>query len=414
MVRVRTTFAAIAASAALAGAASVAAQVGSSCPLPLSQQLDSIRAFKPIASFLTSEPRCVNCHGGVNPFIDGIGSDPEDATAPSSLAAHGGGRIQRERPRAADDTPLIEDCRDCHNHLEPRRDGSPSLWTTAPSFLSFVNKDAAALCRQIKRATGTHDHFLGHLRDDNGGNQFARAAFAGDRALDPEIFDLRDVPSLTHAQLMRLAEQWVEDMGGSFRGDERCGCEVELEGTFSQTQSAPLTAAIGTITHNYTVTGRLVWKRRQEAGEENVPMSPSFGTDTVSWFLRPKAGEIAVEVNNESRGVGGGQCTVTGMQTFRFEQLPAAALQHLWLELAEDGRYKLSLGVISRYLLTPVELVCQVAGRKVRSTEMWDTAVAIGVQQGTVGEEGLVGRLDPPVRLGAATINGQWSFATIR
>jgi hypothetical protein len=143
-------------------------------------------------------------------------------------------------------------------------------------------------------------------------------------------------------------------------------------------------------------------------------MLPSFGTDTLSWILRPSAGEITVEINNESRGIGGGVCTVSGSRTKQIAQLPEDARQYLWLELAEDGRYKLSLGVGSRYLLTPVEVVCRVAGRDVRSSEMWETAVMIGLQQGAVGQNGIEGRLEPPLRLGAATITGEWSFETRR
>src|SRR6188508_1782576 len=78
------------------------AQDKAACPLDFKQQTDSIRAFEPIASFLTREPRCANCHGGVNPFIEGTGPDPEDENVPASTTAHGGGRIQRQRDRAPD------------------------------------------------------------------------------------------------------------------------------------------------------------------------------------------------------------------------------------------------------------------------------------------------------------------------
>lgn len=415
----RVTFAVLAAFAGAATAPDAGAQAGSSCPLPLNRQIESIRAFKPIASFLTSEPRCFNCHGGVNPFIDGIGADPQDAEAPPSLSPHAGGRVRRQRDTAADGTVLIEgECRDCHNNMAPRLDGGPSLWMTAPSFLSFLGKDAPTLCKQIKRATGTAEHFRGHIENDNGGHQFALAAFAGDRALDPDVYPEtvpRQPPSIPHSELIRIAGAWVDALGGSFQGDERCGCEVELDGTFSQQHTSSQTAGIGTIAQNYTIDGRLVWTP-QQADEENPSMLPSFGPDTHSSFLRPSAGEITVQIDNESRGIGGGVCTVTGSGTYRVEQLSDEARQHLWLELADDGRYKLSLGVISRYLLTPVELVCRFAGlgRETRSTDRWDTPVMIGVQQGTVGQNGIEGRLDPPLRLGPGTVTGEWSFGARR
>src|SRR5205085_6155532 len=40
------------------------------CPLSESQSEKSIDAFAKIVPTLTQEPRCVNCHGGVNPFMD--------------------------------------------------------------------------------------------------------------------------------------------------------------------------------------------------------------------------------------------------------------------------------------------------------------------------------------------------------
>ena len=208
-------------------------QRSAACPLTDAQTTKSVDAFAKIADFLTSEPRCVNCHGGVNPFIKGTGldagDDPNDPT-PASKVAHGGGLIVRQREKAADGTLLMEgECLDCHNNMVPRRDGSKSRWTMAPNFLSFVDKDATTLCRQIKRSTGTADHFLGHLRDDNGGNAFGPTAFKGDRGLDPDRFDdiQPEPPSISHAALMQLAQNWVTAMGGSFKGDESCGCEFK-------------------------------------------------------------------------------------------------------------------------------------------------------------------------------------------
>ena len=202
------------------------------CPLTDAQAARSIDAFARIAAFLTTEPRCVNCHGGVNPFIKGTGLDPDDDLdnpTPASKVTHGGGAVRRQRETAPDGTRLMEgECMDCHNNMVRKRDGSPSRWTLAPTFLSFVDKDATTLCRQIKRAAGNADHFLGHLKDDNGGNTFALTAFKGDRGLDPDQFEFMkpDPPKISHAALMQLGQNWVTAMGGSFKGDESCGCEL--------------------------------------------------------------------------------------------------------------------------------------------------------------------------------------------
>ena len=202
---------------------------GQSCPLTDTQSRNAIDAFAPIAKFLSNEPRCANCHGGVNAFIHGTGLDPNNPFAPPSRVVHGGGFINRQNEKDSEGTQLMEsECQDCHSNMVSKRDGSPSIWTDAPPFLSFVNKDATTLCRQIKRTTHTADRLMSHLEDDEGGNNFAKTAFKGDRGLDPERFDeiVPVKPSLTQDEVKQLAQRWINAMGGKFQGDEGCGCEL--------------------------------------------------------------------------------------------------------------------------------------------------------------------------------------------
>lgn len=398
-----------------AGAA--AAQDKASCPLSFKQQTDSIHAFDPIASFLTREPRCANCHGGVNPFIDGTGSDPEDENAPTSTTAHGGGRIQRQRDRAPDGTLLIEnECLDCHNNLAPRRDGSKSVWMTAPGFLSFVGKDAPTLCRQIKRSTQTAEHFLGHLEDDNGGNNFGGTAFNGDRGLDPEVYDTPPAPpSISHAALMKLGHAWVDAMGGSFQGDETCGCELTLQGEFSQDGATSVTgAAYGVgMNANYRITGRLLWAPRQDS-----PHDGTFG-DVASTILVPRDGEIAVQAVSTGRSIAG-SCKVEGSRKFAIKDLPPGALQYLTLEIAADGRYRLMLGMISMYLQFQATQDCSiraapgfpmpVPGGGKQAVVVNDAGIVIGRQEGQLTDEGVIGRTAAPIVMGVHSFTGSWDF----
>jgi hypothetical protein len=208
------------------------AQASLSCPLPLDQQLDSIKAFEPIAKFVTREPRCFNCHGGVNPHIEGVGSDPEDPQTPVSTVEHGGGRIPHDSRGTG---TVAGGCLECHSNMAHKRDGSKSNWMTAPPVLTFVGKDAPTLCKQFKRATGSAEHFLGHLKDDNGGNNFSGTAFKGGCGLDPVMFrkDLEEEgickpPSIPHGEFERLGAAWIEAMGGEFEGDESCGCVPQV------------------------------------------------------------------------------------------------------------------------------------------------------------------------------------------
>jgi hypothetical protein len=197
-----------------------------SCPLTEEQSKKAVDAFAKVAAFVLTEPRCVNCHGGVNPFIDGIGLNPADPTAPVSLKEHGGGAI----PTSTDGT-IDAGCMKCHHQMAPKRDGSPTLqWFTATNFHSFVDKNATTLCRQFKKSTGSPQEFLGHLTDDNGGNNFAQTAFNGDRGLDEADLEGFSVsiqkPSISKSAFIQLAQNWVNAMGGKFQGDENCGCEL--------------------------------------------------------------------------------------------------------------------------------------------------------------------------------------------
>lgn len=205
-----------------------------SCPLTEAQSQNALTAFGKIADFVLNEPRCVNCHGGVNPHIAGTGLDPDDPNLPASLTKHGGGLVRRD-PEEVKQGIMPVVCMDCHNHMAHKRNGSPSdRWTTAAPFHNFVDKDATTLCRQFKRATVTAQEFLGHVTDDNGGNNFAQTAFNGDRGLDPDLYldpggssyVPPQPPSISHDQFIKLGQDWVNAMGGKFQGDDSCGCEL--------------------------------------------------------------------------------------------------------------------------------------------------------------------------------------------
>src|SRR5262249_30099696 len=75
------------------------------CRLSPAQQVAAVGAFKKMMPVFR-HPRCANCHGGVNPFIEGTGADPKDNAVPASTVAHGGGRIARQDDRAPDGTLL--------------------------------------------------------------------------------------------------------------------------------------------------------------------------------------------------------------------------------------------------------------------------------------------------------------------
>jgi hypothetical protein len=215
---------------------STASAQSKSCPLTEAQSQKAVAAFGKIAGFVLNEPRCVNCHGGVNPHIEGIGLDPEDANLVASLVKHGGGLVRRD-PEDVKKGVIPHTCTDCHNHMANKTDGSPTKqWMTAAPFHNFVDKDATTLCRQFKKSLASAEQFLGHIKDDNGGNNFAQTAFNGDRGLDPDQYLDPDnkgsyvppqPPSITKDVFLKLGQDWINAMGGKFQGDERCGCELK-------------------------------------------------------------------------------------------------------------------------------------------------------------------------------------------
>ena len=191
------------------------------CPLSDSQTQKSIEAFAKIASAIAGEPRCLGCHGRVNPYIDGTGSEPANPAAPPSEFEHGPGKVDHGA-----------DCNECHSNMAKRTcDGKPSNWMTAPDFLAFVGRDAPTICKQIRDILHTGKDFLGHLKDDNGANNFAGTAFNGDRGLDRKMFPEKEVPTekphISKAAFMKLAQDWIDAQGGEFKGDKACGCEPE-------------------------------------------------------------------------------------------------------------------------------------------------------------------------------------------
>jgi hypothetical protein len=187
----------------------------------------------------------------------------------------------------------------------------------------------------------------------------------------------------------------------------------KFEGSFTQTDSADLASGLGGGTEIQKVTGKLVWTP-EEANK--APSAPSFG-DVRSSFFRPTSGEITVDLQYDFKGFGGSACKQQARKSFPIAGLPENLLRFLWIEVAEDGRYKLSLGLPDRVWQVwsmEVESVCtfptgHVSRDRARVNEV---AVQLGVHQGTLkDDQAIVGELPAPIRRGPRIITGNWSFA---
>lgn len=200
------------------------------CPLSDSQIAKAQAAFALMAPTFLQEPRCVNCHGLVNPF------------APDTT--HMGGRYNL--PFTADgklDTQALVNtlCEDCHN--EP--------WIIPNQDDFFTNKDTITLCKHLK-AMG--DAFLPHMEQD----PFAAVGFEGTRGLNGDgqayyeaqsgqPFKPEPPRNITRPAFIKQGHDWVDAMGGKFQGDDECGCvplhyaleideQVIVEGNFNGAQ----------------------------------------------------------------------------------------------------------------------------------------------------------------------------------
>jgi hypothetical protein len=194
----------------------------SECPLSDEQAQKSVEAFNKIAQVFTGEPRCVNCHGAVNPF--GL----------AAFKTHRGGRFSPKMKMAPDpDTgepeisldlaATFQQCPVCH-------DAFPGTWAVAPPNLSFVGKDAFTLCTQQRDRFSDARDFINHIETDaDPSNPFVQEAFTGRMGLNIIGRSLaKKYPAppvgVTHQDLIQMAHDWVDALGGKFQGGRTCGC----------------------------------------------------------------------------------------------------------------------------------------------------------------------------------------------
>jgi cytochrome c553 len=140
------------------------------CPLSDEQAQKSVQAFDKIANAFAKEPRCVNCHGAVDPF------------AADAKETHGGGKLAPtlkkklntttgETESIQDEIATIQQCATCHGAF-------PGIWRLPRPALFFVGKDAFTLCKDERNFFGNSETFINHIEHDvNPDNPFIQEAF---------------------------------------------------------------------------------------------------------------------------------------------------------------------------------------------------------------------------------------------
>ena len=213
------------------------------CPLSPKQEGAAVRAFKKLGP-LFKEPRCLNCHGAVNPFsrtgghgggwIDirkevrdflrrpdardvmlgdlTIGAKFLDATvADLNAIANSAQEItDNEFIRRKAFRPMREACAACHIDawIIPMRDNH------------FVGRSTKEICVHMKTSslTNTPVSFLHHVQSD----ELVVEGFKGRRGLLGSVAPQR--PAMSPDAAARHANDWVAAMNGKFHSPPDCGC----------------------------------------------------------------------------------------------------------------------------------------------------------------------------------------------
>jgi hypothetical protein len=192
--------------------------------------------------------------------------------------------------------------------------------------------------------------------------------------------------------------------------------DAGFEGSFSQTSESSFSAGVYGISggSTYKITGRLVW-----SPDPNSTRAHSFG-DVGSTFYVPTDGEIVVAgAHSEGKSVTG-KCVIEGSKSFPIRSLPPVALEYLVLEVATDGRYRLMLGMISRYLqfngiqqctaqAAPGYPIALPGGGR-QPVTINDAGIQLGRHEGTLVDDSVAGKIETPISDAGRLVTGEWQF----
>jgi hypothetical protein len=172
-----------------------------------------------------------------------------------AIAVHGGGKMDPPAFDPNDGSKMVSsgtDCDSCHDSMAPKRNGGASKWEIPDSDDFFVGQDERGLCEHMKRSFQEAKDFIGHLKDDNGIDNFVGTAFNGNRGLTVSAqdkgFKLEPPVGISHAGLIALGGKWSESTGGEFKGDTDCGCNDDPP-RYAIRLSQSTEIAIATIHH---------------------------------------------------------------------------------------------------------------------------------------------------------------------
>ena len=169
------------------------------------------------------------------------------------------------------------------------------------------------LCNQFKYIEASPEKFIGHMINDNGGDQFVEVAYQGDRSLNATGLEeskdatghemVPEPPRIPHAQLIAYAREWANTVGAAGWKIPDCGCRMmgdRWEGTVT-TEFTHVSEGYGTLKETQHATARF----EIDSSYFHIPPGKSFPKDP--WIVWKTTGGVL----NWTVNATGGQCTTS-------------------------------------------------------------------------------------------------------
>ena len=235
-----------------------------------------------------SHPRCANCHGGMDPFVEQGGLSIQ----------HPPGRIQDQ-----------SECPVCHNATQAIKD----TWRSARhEGLRFFGKDARQMCemQSDKVREMSRGSYLNHLNTDT----LILAGFDGmaGGARDP---DPPDKPLMKHNEFVRAARAWL-NMGAG------CGA---WKGTIAQREEFA-------ANYGYTTHFGKAHVTHHESANSQVNITRDAGVSKGTFTMGGQSNVVTVMQLDGCEST----ATVTGSWG---TDTPADSPVSVTIQIADDGSY---------------------------------------------------------------------------
>jgi hypothetical protein len=164
------------------------------CALSDEQQTAAPKFFA-VMTPTFQHPRCINCHGRVNPYTGANhGGGPVKGTLVKGWVEHIDNGLEpvHDAVHRAFTTHYCGDC-----HVDSSRANEPGTgWRLPASFFFFVGKDSVQLCKQMKQTMSGAQEFIDHItRDATVETPFFEIFFLGTPLHADTAFVASEVPS---------------------------------------------------------------------------------------------------------------------------------------------------------------------------------------------------------------------------